>query len=224
MLDANGFTADGIVATAPTPNSLRLQWNSTFIDRSGGFAPQAAGPIPVPTPEEAIILRDAFGHGTSIPEGGTPIVSAPDQVKVDMIARETLEKYEQVSMNQLRKDFKCVQDVNSGTIQVPPADLQRLMNARLVSIHTQFTRLRSITGSLARRFGRAVNCVVPFLGGILILANAEEVAANFLSAMQDYARDIANGDDETGSAAILAGECNNLAPGSGNIVLNYLLR
>jgi hypothetical protein len=224
MLDANGFTADGMVATAPSPTSLRLQWNSTFIDRSGALAFQPAGPIPTLTPEEGVILRDAFGHGTSIPEGGTAIVSSPDQAKVDLIARETLEKYEQVSMNQLRKDFKWVQDVNSGAIQVPPQDLQRLMNARLASIHTQFTRLRSLTSSLARRFGRAVNRVVPFLGGILILANAEEVAANFLSAMQDYAHDIANGDDETGSAAILAGECNNLAPGSGNIVLNYLLR
>jgi hypothetical protein len=98
------------------------------------------------------------------------------------------------------------------------------MRAQVVSIHTQFTRLTSITDSLARRFGRLVNRVVPFLGGILVLANAEEVAENFYNAAQDYARDIANGDDETGSAAILAGRCNDLAPGSGNIVLDHLLR
>ena len=42
--------------------------------------------------------------------------------------------------------------------------------------------------------------------------------------MDDYANDIGNFEDENGSAAILSGECNNLAPGAGNIVLNYLLR
>jgi len=92
------------------------------------------------------------------------------------------------------------------------------------SIHTQYTRLAAVNRSLVQRFGRAVNRFLPFAGGILIFANADSIAADFLSAMQDYSRDILRGDDETGSAAILAGRCNDLAPGSGNIVLNYLLR
>jgi len=95
---------------------------------------------------------------------------------------------------------------------------------RVQQLHTQFTRLQTIGKSLAQRFGRAINRILPFLGGILILANAESIAADFLSAMNDYADDIGNFEDETGSAAILSGECNNLAPGAGNIVLNYLLR
>ena len=220
MLDANGYTADSLVTTAPTPTSLRLRWNSTFIDGSGAFAQSAGDPRPTLTPEEVRLLQNAFGKGTS---GGGSNISSPDQAKVDAIPRETLEKYEQVAVNQLRKDFKWIQDVNSGVIEVPP-DLERSMTARIGSIHTQFTRLTSITDSLARRFGRAISRVVPFLGGILVLANAEEVAENFYNAAQDYARDIANGDDETGSAAILAGRCNDLAPGSGNIVLDHLLR
>ena len=82
----------------------------------------------------------------------------------------------------------------------------------------------SIGGSLARRFGRAVGRALPFLGGIMILANSQAIADQFLAAMQDYAHDMANGDDETGSAAILAGTCNDLAPGSGNFVLAFILR
>src|SRR5947209_610764 len=53
-------------------------------------------------------------------------------------------------------------------------------------------------------------------GGIIVLADADNIAADFLQAMRDYSRDIATGDDETGSAAIMAGRCNDLAPGSGN--------
>jgi len=102
--------------------------------------------------------------------------------------------------------------------------LEQYMKIRVNQIHTQFTRLQAVSDSLFRRFGRAVNRILPFLGGIIVLANAEATAADFLSASRDYARDIALGDDETGSAAILSGRCNDLAPGSGNIVLNHLLR
>ncbi len=225
FLDANGYTADGIVTTAPTSTSLRMRWNSTFIEREFFLAEAGAGPeLPQLTAAESELLQEAFDHGTGFRDGNLAFVSAPNQGKVDGIARGTLEKYEQISANQLRKDFQWIQEVNTGVRQIPPQDLQRLMNARLASIHTQFTRMRSIGGSLARRFGRAVGRALPFLGGIMILANSQAIADQFLAAMQDYAHDMANGDDETGSAAILAGTCNDLAPGSGNFVLAFILR
>ena len=62
------------------------------------------------------------------------------------------------------------------------------------------------------------------MGGILIFASGSSYAEQFVNAAQDYANDIQNGNDESGSAAILSGLCNDLAPGSGNTVLNYLLR
>ena len=225
FLDANGYTADGIVTTAPTSTSVRMRWNSTFIDREFFFAAAGVGSeLPQLSQAEVNALQDAFGQGTGFRDANLSTLSAPSQGKVDGIARETLEKYEQISANQLRKDFQWIQEVNTGVRQIPPQDVQRLMNARLASIHTQFTRMRSIGGSLARRFGRAVGRALPFLGGIMILANSQAIADQFLSAMQDYAHDMANGDDETGSAAILAGTCNDLAPGSGNFILAFILR
>lgn len=225
----NGVTADGLVTTEPEPGHLRLNWNSTFIQYGGFFAgpiqadgPQPDGPEPQLTDAERAALRDAFGEGTDMDVGR---LSSPNQAKVDQLPEHVLDYYQNVASEQLRKEFQLIQEVNTGVRQPPPGmTLERYMKIRLNQVHTQFTRLQAVNSSLWRRFGRAVNRILPFLGGIIILANADSIAADFLSAMQDYARDILNGDDETGSAAILAGRCNDLAPGSGNIVLNYLLR
>jgi hypothetical protein len=77
---------------------------------------------------------------------------------------------------------------------------------------------------LARRFGRAVGRHLPLIGGIMILSQASAIAEQWNTAFQDYATDIRNGDDTTGSVAIIAALSNDLAPGSGNFVLNALLR
>lgn len=87
-----------------------------------------------------------------------------------------------------------------------------------------FTREQSICSSLTRRIGRAANKAFPALGGVLIIASAAANAQDFIDAAQAYSNDILRGDDETGDAAIFAGVCNNIAPGSGNLVLGYLLR
>ena len=81
----------------------------------------------------------------------------------------------------------------------------------------------SVNRSLFRRFGRVLNRSLPFFGGILILASASQTAQAFYDAAVDYAHDISNGDEESGSAAIMAGTCNDLAPGSGNLVLSFFL-
>jgi hypothetical protein len=229
MLDCNnGITADGLVTSEPEPGHLRLNWNSTFIQYDGGFfapfgpnGPQPDGPDPTFTLEERNQLAAAFGHGTKIDEG---IVSKPNQALVDQLPRDLLERYEQKAIRALRDNMQLIQKVNTGEYVPPSGDIGRFVKARIQQVHTQFTRLQSINNSLFRRFGRALNRILPFAGGIIILANAQSIAADFLDAMNDYARDILRGDDETGSAAILAGRCNDLAPGSGNIVLNYLLR
>jgi hypothetical protein len=230
MLFCNNYvTADGLVTTEPEPGHLRLNWNSTFIQYDGGFfapfgpnGPQPNGPDPEITDAERLALRDAFGEGTDMDLGR---ISKPNQAKVDQLPEHVLDYYQKVAGEQLRKDFQVIQEINTGVRQPPPGvTVERYVKIRMNSIHTQFTRMQSVNSSLFRRFGRAINRVLPFLGGIIILANADSIAADFLSAMQDYARDILRGDDETGSAAILAGRCNDLAPGSGNIVLNYLLR
>jgi len=220
----NNITADGLVTTEPSPGLLRLNWNSTFIHYDPFFAPQGGPDNPGQelTDAERAALRDAFGEGTEMDLGR---LSLPDQARVDQLPEHVLDYYEKVASEQLRKEFQLIQEVNTGVRQPPPGiTLERYMKIRLNQIHTQFTRLTAVGKSLARRFGRAVNRILPFLGGIIILANADTIAADFLSAMQDYSYDIGIADDETGSAAILSGRCNDLAPGSGNIVLNYLLR
>jgi hypothetical protein len=87
-----------------------------------------------------------------------------------------------------------------------------------------FKRIRAATSSLARRFGRAVGRHLPLIGGIMILSSASAIAQDWEMAFHDYAADIRNGDDTTGSAAIIAALSNDLAPGAGNFVLNALLR
>lgn len=81
------------------------------------------------------------------------------------------------------------------------------------------TRLRAVQKALAR-----AGKILPLTGGILVLADANAIGDEFADAFRDYMEDILQGNDETGSAAVVAGNCQNLAPGSGNIVLSYLLR
>jgi hypothetical protein len=217
------------VTIEPEPGHLRLNWNSTFIQYDGGFfgpfganGPQPDGPDPQITLEEKIALHDAYGVSTDMDAGR---LSKPNQTKIDQLPEHVLDYAQEVASQQLRKDFQWIQEANMGLREPPPGiTLERWMKIRMNSIHTQYTRLAAVNRSLVQRFGRAINRFLPFAGGILIFANADSIAADFLSAMQDYSRDILRGDDETGSAAILAGRCNDLAPGSGNIVLNYLLR
>jgi len=227
LLFCNDYvTADGLVTTEPEPGHLQLNWNSTFIQYDGGFfapfGPQPDGPEPEITLEEKKALHAAFGEGTDMNVGR---LSKPNQAKIDQLPEHVLDYAQHTASKQLQKDFQWIQEANMGVRQPPPGiSMEQWMKIRMNSVHTQFTRMQSVNSSLFRRFGRAINRVLPFIGGIIILANADSIAADFLSAMQDYAHDILNGDDETGSAAILAGHCNDLAPGSGNIVLNYLLR
>ncbi len=226
MLYADGVLANSLITTEPSSGNLRLQWHSVFVHTASSSSLMTTeGPGPTPptvnfTKEESDLLADAFGPGTKTAEN---IISKPNQAKVDLLPRELLERYEQFAAASVKETFQLIQKANKGTY-VPAGGLENFMRARIAFVHTQFTRMQVITSSLSRRFGRAVNRVLPFLGGIIILANADNISANFLSAMNAYARDIARGEDETGDAAILAGYCNDLAPGSGNIVLNYLLR
>jgi len=222
FLDANDIAAHSLVTTEPSPGLMRLRWHTVFIDHGGFALDGPAGPgSPGFTTEERNLLAAAFGHGTDIDEG---IISQPNQALVDQLPRDLLERYEEFAVNATRKNFELIQKVNTGQYTPPTGDIAHFVRTRMQQIHTQFVRLQAINKSLFQRFGRALNRILPFAGGILILANAESVAQEFFEAAQAYATDIANGDDETGSAAIMAGVCNNLAPGAGNIVLNYLLR
>jgi hypothetical protein len=232
LLDCNNnVTADVLVTTEPAPGHLRLNWHSTFIHYGGFFAGMAQsgdpqldgdGPGPEITLEEKKALHAAYGESTNMDAGR---VTKPNQAKMDLLPEHVLDYGQEVAAAQLRKDFQWIQEANLGLREPPPGvTLEKWMKIRMNSIHTQYARLQSVNNSLFRRFGRAINRFFPFVGGILFFANADSIAADFLSAAQDYASDILNGDDETGSAAILAGRCNDLAPGAGNIVLDYLLR
>ncbi len=221
----NGVTADSLVTTQPSAGHLRLNWHSVFVQSEGNFFTGGGGANASGdsiTLAERNALADAFGQGTDMDLGR---LSKPNQLKVSQLSENALDYYQRVASEQLRREFQLIQELNTGLRQPPPGmTAERFMKIRLNQIHTQFTRLQSVNTSLFKRFGRALNRFLPFLGGILIIANADAIAQEFLSSMQDYARDIFFGDDETGDAAILAGRCNDLAAGSGNLVLSYLLR
>jgi hypothetical protein len=171
------------------------------------------------TPEEAKILHDAFDQGTSLTTG---VISNPNQAKVDQVSIDLLQRYEQFAIEQMDYNFKFIQAVNSGEKTV--VDIAASTRAQIASIHTQWTREQAICRSLTSRIGRAAGKILPLLGGVFIIANSAANAQDFIDAAQAYTNDIIRGDDETGDAAIFAGVCNNIAPGSSNIVLGYLLR
>jgi hypothetical protein len=221
FLYANSDVANTMVTTEPTPGELHLKWTAAVVDHSGSFAfsPLDASPTPNFTPEEAKILRGAFGRSTKISQG---LISAPIQANVDQVPIELLQRYEQFAIAQIDYNFKVIQAVNSGETTV--TDIAATTRAQLASIHTQWTREQAICRSLKSRIGRTIGKILPLLGGVFIIANAAINAQDFIDAALAYSKDILNGDDETGDAAIFAGVCNNIAPGSSNLVLGYLLR
>lgn len=215
FLYADSITVNDMTTTEPTPGELHLNWHSSVVDHYSSSVVHANdGSRPSFTPDEVVALRDAFGQGTSISGG---IISAPNQSKIDALPVDLLERYEQVALQQLDKSFANIQAINAGA-KVGSVD------AWIAQIHTMFTREQSICSSLAKRIGRSASKVFPALGGIFVIANAALNAQDFIDAAQAYARDILYGYDETGDAAIFAGVCNNIAPGSQSYVLGYLLR
>ena len=156
-----------------------------------------SAPAPNFTPEEAAILRDAFGKGTKISQG---LISAPDQAKVDQVAIDLLQRYEEFAVAQIDYNFKVIQAVNSGEKVV--SDIAATTQAQLASIHTQWTREQAICRSLKSRIGRTIGKVLPLLGGVFIIANTAANAQDFIDAALAYSNDILHGDDETGDAAL----------------------
>ena len=222
FLYANSKVANTTVTTEPTPGELHLKWTTAVIDyfsSSIHVRPHDASPTPNFTPAEAAILRQAFGGSTKISQG---LISAPDQAKVDQVPIDLLQRYEQFAIAQIDYNFKEIQAVNSGEKIV--VDIAATTRAQLASIHTQWTREQAICRSLKSRIGRTIGKILPLLGGVFIIANSAANAQDFIDAALAYSNDILTGNDETGDAAIFAGVCNNIAPGSSNIVLGYLLR
>jgi hypothetical protein len=222
FLYANDTVANSMVTTEPTPGELHLKWTTAVVDHAGSFAPIKpldATPDFNFTPEEAKILHDAFDEGTSITRG---VISNPNQSKVDQVPIDLLQRYEQFAIDQIDFNFKFIQAINSGEKIVP--NLEASIRANIASIHTQWTREQAICRSLKSRIGRTIGKILPLLGGVFIIANAADNAQDFIDTALAYTHDIITGDDETGDAAIFAGVCNNIAPGSSNIVLGYLLR
>jgi len=220
-LSADDLTAGGMVLTKPTAGTLKIQYHTIYLGPAefSTLAAAAGGNDPfnyVPTEQERQLIRAANGE-TDISLGK---IGQINQSVYDQMPEHLLDHLAEKSAHGLKRTEKVLQEIESGQRQASEA-FRRALAANLV---TQRSRLAAATGSLFRRFGRAVNRFLPFLGGIMIIANSSQITADFQDAMESYVHDIRNGDDTTGSVAILAGHCNDLAPGSGNIVIEYLLR
>lgn len=66
--------------------------------------------------------------------------------------------------------------------------------------------------------------ITPLLGGIAVVTSTTALANELNTATANYVHDITSGNDEGGSAAIVAATCEQIAPGSQNLVLSGLLR
>jgi hypothetical protein len=200
---------------------LNVKLHSIYIGPDFGvFSPQAPNPpqnpFSRPSDQQLAILHQANGE-TDI---GSGRIGNIRQELYDQLSESTLDWAAWQAEYGLRKTERLIQEIESGQRQATEA-LRRSLRANLV---TQAKRLAAATSSLARRFARAVGRYLPLIGGIMILAAASAIAQEWQMGSQDYATDISNGDDTTGSVAIIAALSNDLAPGSGNFVLNALLR
>jgi len=224
LSDANDVTFNNMNVFLDAPGMLRLEINSTFFGvaqaQNGALPPAGAGYTP--TQADIDLMHRAFPQSTSSFEGRLSVVN---QVEVDKFPEQLLDYNLDVETKAIRKAFHEIQELNSGIrLPGPGTTLERAIQTRINFIHTQWIRMLAVTDSLVRRFGRAINRALPFVGGVFVFANAPAWAMAFNNATRDYATDFNLGNDVTGSAAIVSGYCNDLAPGSGNIVLNYILR
>lgn len=221
FLDAAADMAHGITAVETLPGVLNVKLHSIYIGPEfGAFsllaANSAVNPFPRPSDEQLHLLQQANGEI----DIGFAHVGEVRQGIYDQLSENTLDWARWRAEYGLRQSERVFQEINSGQRLATAAEVLQLR----ANIVTQAKRLTAATSSLARRFGRAIGRYLPLIGGIMIFANGSAIAGQWNTAFQDYANDITNGDDTTGSAAILAGLSNDLAPGAGNFVLNYLLR
>lgn len=222
FLDASADMAHGITAIETSPGVLNVKLHSIYIGPEFGASspaaasPQKNNPFPKPSAEQLAILHQANGQ-THI---GSGRIGNIRQDLYDQLSESTLDWAAYESEYGLRKTERLIQEVASGQRVVSEAT-RRGYHANLI---TQAKRLSAATSSLARRFARAVGRHLPLIGGIMILSSASATAQDWQVGFENYAADIRNGDDTTGSAAIIAALSNDLSPGSGNFVLNGLLR
>jgi hypothetical protein len=220
-MDASPDMAHAISAVETSPGVLSVKLHSIYIGPEfGAFSPEAANPpqnpFPEPSAEQRALLRQAFGEE----DIGFAHVGEIRQNLIDQLSENTLDWAAWEAHYGARQTERVMRLIESG--QRVATQAERLaLRANLVK---QLKRLTAATSSLSRRFGRAVGRYLPFIGGIMILSGASAIAEQWNTAFQDYATDIRNGDDTTGSVAIIAALSNDLAPGSGNFVLNALLR
>jgi len=221
FLDAAQDTAHGITAIESAAGTLNVRLHSIYIGLAVGNPspdnpPPHNNPFPRPTEAELRLLREASGE-TDI---GSGQIGRIRQDLYDQLPEHVLDWASWESEYGLRKTERLLQEIESGQ-RPASAAYRRALRANLV---TQAKRLSAATSSLVRRFARAVGRYLPIIGGIMILTSASAIAEQWNTAFQDYATDVRNGDDTTGSVAVIAAHSNDLAPGSGNFVLDALLR
>jgi hypothetical protein len=222
-IDVAADMVHGVTAVEVSPGVLNVKFHSIYIGPEFGvFSPQAPNPpspqnpFPTPSAEQLELLARANGE-IDVRAGEVGIVRP---AMYDLLTENTLDWARWQAEYGIRQIERSWQLIESGQQVATEAEYTAL-RARWL---TQCKRIEAATKSLARRFGRAIGRYAPFIGGIMILATASATAEQWNTALQDYATDIRNGDDTTGSAAIIAALSNDLAPGAGNIVLNALLR
>ncbi len=222
FLDAAADTAHGITAVETSPGVLNVKLHSIYIGPEfGAFSPLGANPpkqnpFPKPSAEQLAIFHQANGE-TDI---GSGRIGNVRQDLYDQLSESTLDWAAYEAEYGLRKTERLIQEVASGQRVVAESTF-RGYRANLI---TQAKRLSAATSSLTRRFARAVGRYLPIIGGIMIFSTGPAVAQDWHVVLENYAFDVRNGDDTTGSVAIIAGLSNDLAPGAGNFVLNALLR
>lgn len=221
FMDASGDMAHAITAVETSPGVLNVKLHSMCIGPSfEAFLPLGAdpgfNPFPRPSREQLELLQQANGEIDT----GIAHVGEIRQGIYDQLSESTLDWAAWQAEYGVRQSERILQQYASGQRIATQAEL-RLVKANFIK---QANRLRAATSSLTRQFGRAVGRYLPLIGGIMIFASGAAMAQDWQDAFESYAFDIRNFEDTAGSVAIIAGLCNELAPGAGNLVIDELLR
>ena len=158
-----------------------------------------------------------------------PVAGARDQGRLPRVLN--LSDIESLNEDYLRYFAQVGHDSSLRYINLSIKALQEgaSVNSRQIKSWLYSANLQRFRHDTVHKVLKARGIIGKFINflpvGFLVVAyESDAYVVAFEDAFRSYARDLERGEDTTGSAAILAGVCNNLAPGSQNIVLNGLLQ
>ena len=221
--------------SVPGDNQLKIT-SQMFVSRSGGTASSASPFIPLsprnlpddpydPPPNYKLnnhpTLRDKLieANGGGWSDSNYRVLPRINHDLYDDLSEDFLRKAASEAYYGRQRQTKRI----AILIQQGHDENDQVVRNLRYNIAIQKNRQTAAHRALIRKGARGIGKFIPFVGGFILL-DWESNSESFADAFEDYARSLVRNDDAfiLLNAAILAAECNNLAPGSGNVVLNFI--